>query len=250
MVCGLIIANNIYTIGSGTQTTTVAPFSPSWNYSWCKMLYTKAELNYAGFYGGNIHGIAFQIGEDAIIGGRPVDYIVNNVKFYIRSKSITSYTSSNDDNGVQFPSSPSTQVFSGNLVFNSLGLAWIEIGFSTPFYWDNNSSIEILSKCDDGSWYYGYPYFCYTSASNCCVYKNGSSVLSNSYGYRTSYRPNIRFAVVNSAPNPANYVYPANNGYAFTVGDSLTWGCGGGFPNKFDVYFGTSSNPPKVVTGQ
>jgi hypothetical protein len=72
----------------------------------------------------------------------------------------------------------------------------------------------------------------------------------NSYGYRTSYRPNIRFAVVNSAPNPANYVYPANNGYAFTVGDSLTWGCGGGFPNKFDVYFGTSSNPPKVVTGQ
>ena len=250
MVCGLIIANNIYTIGSGTQTTTFAPFSPSWNYSWCKMLYTKAELNNAGFYGGNIHGIAFQIGEDATIGGRPVDYIVNNVKFYIRSNSITSYTSSNNDNGVQFPSSPSTEVFSGNLVFNSLGLAWIEIGFSTTFYWDNNSSIEILSKCDDGSWYYGYPYFCYTSASNCCVYKNGSSVPSNSYGYKTSYRPNIRFAVVNSAPNPANYVYPANNGYAFTVGDSLTWGCGGGFPNKFDVYFGTSSNPPKVVTGQ
>ena len=242
--------NSIHTVGYGTQTTTIAPFTTNANYSWCKMLYTKNEINSAGFSGGYIHGIAFQIGEDTTLGGKPVDYIVNNVKFYIRSKSITSYTSSNDENGVQFPSSPSTLVFSGNLVFNSLGLGWIEIGFSTPFYWDNNSSIEILCKCDDGTWYYGYPYFCYTSTSNCCVYKYGSGVPSNSYGNRTSYRPNIRFAVVNSAPNPANYVYPANNGYAFTVGDTLTWGCGGGFPNKFDVYFGTSSNPPKVVTGQ
>jgi len=176
MVCGMIIANNVYTIGTGTQTTAIAPFTTNANYSWCKMLYTKAELNAAGFYGGYIHGIAFQIGEDRIVGGKPVNYIVNNVKFYIRSKSITSYGSSNNEDGLLFPSL-SNPVFSGNLVFNSLGSEWIEIGFSTPFNWNGQSSIEILSKCDDGSWYYGYPYFCYTSASNCCVYKNGSSVL-------------------------------------------------------------------------
>ena len=238
LVCGLLGANNTYTIGSGTSTTPYAPINGSTNNGWSKMIYLKSELNSAGLYSGNIHGIAFNVAE--YNGSKPIDYIINNVNIYIRETTSANYGSS----GENFPSL-SNPVFSGSLVINGSG--WMEIGFSSPFNWGGTNNIEVLCKFDDGTWYYGYPYFYYTSTSNyTCVYKYSSS----SSSYSTRNRPNIQFAVVNSVPNPANYIYPANNGYAFTVGDSLTWVSGGGFPNKFDVYFGTSSNPPKVVTGQ
>lgn len=46
-------------------------------------------------------------------------------------------------------------------------------------------------------------------------------------------------------PNQANLVYPAMNGWVFLDG-ILKWSQGGGYPSSFDVYFGTSANPPYV----
>lgn len=46
-------------------------------------------------------------------------------------------------------------------------------------------------------------------------------------------------------PNQANLVYPAMNGWIYLDG-ILKWSQGGGYPSSFDVYFGTSANPPYV----
>jgi hypothetical protein len=43
-------------------------------------------------------------------------------------------------------------------------------------------------------------------------------------------------------PNPAIAVYPSEADWAFT-GDMLRWTNNGGYPNSFDVYFGTSHSP-------
>ena len=81
LVCGLLGANNTYTIGSGTSTTPYAPINGSTNNGWSKMIYLKSELNSAGLYSGNIHGIVFNVAE--YNGSKPIDYIINNVNIYI-----------------------------------------------------------------------------------------------------------------------------------------------------------------------
>ncbi len=56
----------------------------------------------------------------------------------------------------------------------------------------------------------------------------------------------INYPVYTVPPNPAVLVSPVNGDWAM-LDAVLTWQSGGGGATSFDVYFGTSSNPPFVV---
>lgn len=116
-------------------------------------------------------------------------------------------------------------VFSGSLVINGSG--WMEIGFSSAFNWGGAIILRYYVNLMMVLGIMVIHIFIILQQQIILVYKySGGSAYSN------KNRPNIRFATVDSAPNPANYVYPANNGYAFTVGDSLTWVVAGRFSSK------------------
>ena len=76
---------------------------------------------------------------------------------------------------------------------------------------------------------------------------------SNSVG--TSYGGNIivkTTSVTDLPPNPPSNPSPANNATNVSTSTSLSWTCTDpeNDPLKFDVYFGTSSNPPLVSSNQ
>lgn len=56
----------------------------------------------------------------------------------------------------------------------------------------------------------------------------------------------INYPVYTTPPNPAVLLSPAQNSWAF-ANALLSWQSGGGGASSYDVYFGTSSNPPFVV---
>ncbi|HON98692.1 MAG TPA: hypothetical protein PK222_10650, partial [Bacteroidales bacterium] len=221
-----------YTIGTGTSTEYYVPFYGYYEYGWSKIIYTKAEINAAGLnQEGNINGIAFYV-NNALTG-----YNMTNQKVYVRSipTDRTSY-SGTGETGNGYPNNANfTKVYEGSISYT--GQKWEELTFTTPFYWDNNSNIEILWENRYGSYYSTYPYFRYTSASNTCVYKYATSFPTGA-GTIYSNRPNIKLIIVNEPPNPAVLVYPINNGYAF-LNDTLVWQSGGGGPTGYDVYLDT-----------
>lgn len=51
-----------------------------------------------------------------------------------------------------------------------------------------------------------------------------------------------------AVPTCIAYNYPANNATKQCANATLSWSAVNGYPTKYDVYFGTSSTPPKVAT--
>ena len=232
-----------YTIGTGTGTQSYVPFYGLYGYSWSKTIYTKTEINAAGLTtAGNIDAIAFYVGNT------PVNYEMLDQRVYIRHTTLATYGTASDETGIAYPNNANfTYVFQGNLVYNGSG--WFAIIFSNPFYWDNENNIEILCENWDGAWVTGYPSFCYTTASNTCVYKYQDGSFPTVSGTRSSNRPNIQLIKIDSAPNPAVLSWPLNNGFAF-LNDKLQWKSGGNYPTGYDVYLDTVDGTTLVSDNQ
>ncbi len=232
-----------YTIGTGTGTQNYVPFYGFYDYSWSKTIYTKTEINAAGLTtAGNIDAIAFYVGNT------PVNYEMLDQRVYIRHTTLATYGTATDETGTGYPNNTLfTYVFQGNLTFNGGG--WFTIVFSTPFYWNNTDNLEILWENRDGEYVSGYPNFCYTTATNTCVYKYQDDSFPAVAGTRYSNRPNIKFGKIDSVPNPAVLVWPLNNGWAFT-NDILSWQDGGNYPTGYDVYLDTVDGTTLVSDNQ
>ncbi len=232
-----------YIIGTGTSTQTYVPFYGLYDYSWSKTIYTKTEINTAGLDAeGNIDAISFYVGNT------PSNYQMLDQRVYIRHTTLATYGTATDETGSGYPNNTNfTSVFQGNLTFNGGG--WFDIVFSTPFYWNNTDNLEILWENWDGDYVSGYPNFCYTTASNTCVYKYQDTSFPAVAGTRSSSRPNIKFGIIDSPPNPAVLVWPLNNGWAFT-NDILSWQSGGNYPTGYDVYLDTVDGTTLVSDNQ
>ncbi|MCK9165729.1 MAG: hypothetical protein M0P45_07880, partial [Candidatus Cloacimonas sp.] len=224
-----------YMIGTGTSTQNYVPFDGLWDYSWSKTIYTKAELNAAGLNSeGNIDAISYYVGNT------PSNYQMLDQRVYIRHTTLSTYGTATDETGTGYPNNTVfTYVFQGNLTLNGGG--WFDIVFSTPFYWNNTDNLEILWENWDGDYVSGYPTFCYTTATNTCVYKYQDNSFPAIAGTQYSSRPNIKFSIIDSAPNPANLVSPLNGATNILLSQTLNWASGGGFPTGYKLSFGTVS---------
>lgn len=220
-----------YTIGSGTITQSSSPFHGYYDFSWSKVIFTKAEINTAGLNSsGNIDAIAFHVGNS------PTNYLMLDQRIYIRHTSLSMYGAATDETGTGYPNNSGfTQVFQGDIIFNGGG--WQEITFDTPFSWNNTNNIEILCENWDGSYSSGYPSFTSTSTSPnyMTVNKFTDNAFPISVGTMDYNRPNVQLGVIDALPNPATLAYPFDGGWAFTDA-TLAWSSGGGYPQGYDVY--------------
>ncbi len=233
-----------YTIGSGTSTTSTNPFYGSYNYGWCKTIYTAAELNTAGLTAAaEIIGIGFYIGNT------PVNYLMDDQYVFLRHTGVSQYEST--DTG--YPGNTNfEQVFHGDVVYNGSG--WFYLALSSPFSWDGIQNLEFLYENFDMDNPAGYPSFRYTSTSTAyqTVYKgNDTAFPSADAGTRTYNRANIQIVTTSSSsPSPASVVYPGNGATQIPPAALLSWAPGPNWPTGYKLSMGTDNPPSNLVQNQ
>ena len=148
-------------IGSGTDTNENLPSNSYYNYTLSEQIYTKAELGSAGA----ITSIAFYNGGSAK---------TRTFDIYMKSTTKSSFSGSTDWISV----SSSDKVFSGSVTM--VAGDWTTITFTTPFVYDGNSNVVLVTDDNTGS---------YSQGMACRVFSASSQALYvRSDG--TNYNPN------------------------------------------------------------
>jgi len=221
-----------YTIGSGTSASSTNPYYGSYNYGWCKTIYTQAEISAAGL---NIASDIIAIG--FYIGNTPANYEMESQSVYMRHTTVSNYETTDNTNpgAAQFDT-----VYQGNMVYNGSG--WHYITFSSAFTWNGTDNIELLYENRDENNPTGYPTFRYTSTSPnyLTVYKGDDNSFPESLtGTRTYSRANIMLVTPStSPPTAATLVYPANGATLVSPALTLTWAPGSIWPTGYRLSLG------------
>jgi hypothetical protein len=177
-------AQNVITVGSGTNTYSYAPAYTFYNYSFSRMLYLSSDLQTLS-NGGRITHIAFYI-STAQSGQTLTNQVV-----YMRGTSVTS-----ESTGYIDPTASAngcTHVWTGSLSVSTTG--WATVTLSTPFILNAGQNLEIFWNNMHGN-YFSTVYWQSTTVGYNAVsrgYSDNSfvSAQTSSLGTATS-RPNIR----------------------------------------------------------
>tara|TARA_B100000809_G_C15139548_1_gene532449 strand:+ start:2980 stop:7758 length:4779 start_codon:yes stop_codon:yes gene_type:complete len=196
-------------IGTGTSSTsTYSPYygstSTTTNYkSKMQYIYTAAELNALGYYGGTIERLdLFCTSTNA--------YRYDQVKIRMGCTSQSEYT-----NTTFIPSASLTEVYSANNV-NPTDNNWHNLNI-TDWDWDGTSNI-VVQFCaqEDGSNDEGTNSIRYhtTTPAYRCMYEYSSTVNSCNEvtGSRTTNRPDIRFRICSETPPAPTYSWTTTAG--------------------------------------
>ena len=139
-------------IGSGETTNDYLPCYNYYNYTLSQQIYTPAELGGAGL----ITSIAFYNG-----GAEKT----RNVDFYMKATTKSTFSGSTD----WITMSSSDKVFSGSVTM--VANDWTTINFSTPFVYDGNSNVVLVTDDNTGEYSYSPHMSCRVfTASNQALY--------------------------------------------------------------------------------
>jgi len=146
-------------IGSGTSTSEFLPSTSYYDYTLSEQIYTSAELGSAGL----ITSIAFyNEGSEK----------TRNYDFYMKTTTKSTFSGASDWIAV----TAADKVFSGSVTMVAGG--WTTITLTTPFLYDGNSNIVLVTDDNTGSWNSGMK--CRTfSASNQALYVNSDGTNYN-----------------------------------------------------------------------
>ncbi len=122
------------TIGSGTDTTTSLPISTLNGYTYSQQIYTKAQINGAGF---NDRGVIEKILFNYASGDATLTYYSSNWDIYIGHTTKTGFTSTSD----WVPLAAMTKVYSGTVDPTATG--WLTVVLTTPFVYNNANNLVI-----------------------------------------------------------------------------------------------------------
>ena len=166
----------------GFASTTLGPFDPSpyganMGSGRYQMLFTAAELQAAGITAGYLESIAFK-------GSSTINGPSSSFEISLANVPNTSLTNS-------FISTTLTTVYTYNGSFTG-SPGWNVHTFSTPFYWDGNSSL-LINICTVGNPYNASPIY-YTSTSSTMVVSAGGmgAGCTSTTGLTSNKRPNIK----------------------------------------------------------
>jgi hypothetical protein len=239
----LIFADTI-PIGRGVSYVNFFPISGSHNYSYTQQIYTQTEINKAG----NITKLRFYCVSGSITNSK--DWVI-----YMGHTIRTTFSSATDWE----PLANLTQVFAGDVssYFPSINDSWMEIPLTTPFYYNNiNNLVIAVDENTYGSAPIKWGAFKISGFYRGIYYHSDSENPDPAFPptalYTSDYTNRINLVFTNtSAPKAPILLFPVDGGWAFTDG-VLSWipTLGAGDPNAYDVYFGTSTNPPLVISNQ
>jgi len=250
LVLFLIFLIGIFSFARGEQITIGNPASSTYglipinryhNYSTYEMLYTSAELSSECL----INKIAFYKRH-----GNP-SLLISNVSIYMKVSSATNLSTAT----ISPPYSEYQLVYSGNFPNNFGTSGWAEVTLIEPYSYNATGNLHILIVKGYEEWSANRPDYTYSSTGATYLCRgNYSDDTQPTYLIPTYNRPVTRFEaeflIENEPPLPAINPYPANTANDVLTNITLHWWSGGGCPSHYDVYFGDSPNPEKVISLQ
>ena len=199
-------------IGSGTDTNENLPSNSYYNYTLSEQIYTKAELGSAGA----ITSIAFYNGGSAK---------TRTFDIYMKSTTKSSFSGSTDWISV----SSSDKVFSGSVTM--VAGDWTTITFTTPFVYDGNSNVVLVTDDNTGSYSQGMACRVFSASSQALyVRSDGTNYNPNSpssyNGTVLSVKNQVILTKEPISTEPVNITVSANPAQAATVsgGGEYTFG--------------------------
>lgn len=141
------------TIGSGTNGSSMLPFSSTSGFSFSQQIVNESEI---ATQAGMINSISFQYIS-------PTPQVADSITIYIGNTTKSTFSSQEDWVNV----SSMTEVFSGSIsLYNIAPNNWVDIELETPFQWDGVSNIVISVLDNNTSAIYGLGNTFYTHTSN------------------------------------------------------------------------------------
>ena len=174
------------TIGSGSSTQSYVPFYGYYKYTWSATLFTKAEINSAGYNAiGVVSKLAYYVGS---LGGATGTYTLHNQKIYIKHTTETVLTNAKPD------PSTMTLVYEGDVSMSMSSTGWKEITLYGNFVFNNSNNIIIYWENWNGTSIINNPTFRYTSTSPDYMtsYDYSETSFPMDDGYKTTSRANIQ----------------------------------------------------------
>lgn len=142
-----------------------------------------------------------------------------------------------------------TQVYT-NAAYQPV-VGWNNHVLDTPFAWDGSSNVVVEVSFDMQTAYSENTstYYSSTSPNYMALYYRSDTTAWNTVatGTQSYNRPNMKFDMPAGgavAPFPAVLVSPSNGATYVGPDATLNWGSGGGAPDGYDIYFGTTNPPP------
>jgi len=198
-------------------------------------LITAAEFAANGGGAGNINSIAFNVSVLNGVGSRPMVIKMGHT-------GLTALTTS-------FVTGLTTVK---NYANYTPVLGWNVHTFDTAFTWDGVSNVILEVFYGDIAQAYTYNpgvYYTATGTEYKALYFRSDTVDANTQltGTTSYNRPNMKFDMPAGAampPFPAVLVSPPNGASYLPIDTYMSWASGGGDPEWYNVYFGTTNPPP------
>ena len=235
-------------IGDGTSTTSYFPFYGLYSYGYSQQIYTQAQINTDGV----ISRIRFYYSSGQIVDNK--DWTI-----WMGHTQKTEFISNSDwEAPVNL-----TQVFDGDVTTMLPPTGnWMEITLQNPFPYNNTDNLLIAVHQYTPGWK-SMSWGGFTSGSNTGLSFYSDSIepdpanpptsTGTGYSYHRSGTINrIQLVFPDTTPPLApTLISPANGRYAL-VGDKLNWDLtpGGADVTDYNVYFGTTADPPLVSSNQ
>ncbi|HAN40801.1 MAG TPA: hypothetical protein DCQ12_02625, partial [Candidatus Cloacimonas sp.] len=229
-------------IGDGTATTDYLPIYGLYDFSYTQQIYTPTQINASG----DITKIRFWYSSGSIANSK--DWTI-----YMGHTDKTEFTSNTD----WVTPNTLTQVFYGDVtdMLPATG-NWMEITLAVPFNYNNSDNLVIAVHDRTDGWG-SMSWGSFTSEANTGIYYRRDDVNFNLDNPQAAYSRTgsinrIQLVFPDTAPPLApTLISPANGGYALD-GDELYWSAtpGEADATDYDVYFGTTVDPPLVASNQ
>ena len=180
-------------IGTGTSTTTYAPFNNYYKNSRNEVIYLASELGHAG----TVTSVAYNIAAAS-------SWTANTLNIYMGHTSRGTFASTSD----WTPVSDLTLVYSSTNVTMGTSTGWLTFDLQTPFEYNgmDNLVVVVTKTCTS---YNNSLKFSYTSLSNRCLYRQNDSNAeyaninnTTQSGSRSTYVPNIKLVILPPCDDP------------------------------------------------
>lgn len=175
----------IYTLGevgtgTGNSAFTGTPYEGFWEDGRMQILYTAADLNAAGFTGGEMESIAFNV----VVKGSTAPF--NNFRVAVKPTALTALTA--------FDNGGFTQVV--NPYSHTTAVGWNWHIFDTPFCWDGATDLLFEVCFDNAAWTTDDDVAVTPTAGNTTIFDfadNASGCTLGTPNVPSNQRPNLRF---------------------------------------------------------
>lgn len=232
-------------VGNGSTSATTSPINSCYGYSYQQMIYLQSSIGVSG----TISAIKFKVTSTlptTATGATPntPQGAVTSWKIYLGHTTKTAFTNTTD----WISTGSMTLVFDGSVTMPSVTDTWMTITLSSPFSYNNVDNLVIAVDENSAGYTCSYTFVSNSSETNRNIYYRSDITnpdpASPPAGTRASTTPQVEFTgLIPPAPSCSSITAPSNGGTNISVSQQLSWAAASG-ATSYDVYFGTSANPP------